>query len=151
MSKRIPPLKPCTSYLAGHQVHWIQALNTANRPQIAARTKHGLLLAVDGERLRVVLGTRTRVLANHDPDRLRALAGELPCAVSYNEQFAILRIGAHCFSVQSAARGALGPCPVDELTCTDAESLAQRTVTHGGFTVPGHAIRTRAAAAADRP
>lgn len=129
----VPPPRPCTSYAPGHTVHWIQALRSANDPSAAALTRRGRLVAVEGQRITLAFaGRRSAVLYNHDPQRLLAVAGTLPCPVTLNERFAILRIPPYCFSV---AREPLGPCPVDVLEETDLEGLAQRALTHGGFTV----------------
>jgi len=34
----------CTSYFAGHNVHWIQALHTANRPEVSAQSWRGQIV-----------------------------------------------------------------------------------------------------------
>lgn len=58
----------CTSYKAGHNVHWIQALHTANRPEVSAQSWRGQIVTVDGEVLTVRKpdGSLAR-FRNHDP------------------------------------------------------------------------------------
>lgn len=135
----VPLLKPCTSYAAGHTVHWIQALHTANKPDVAARTRGGTLIGVVGQELAVRFdAAEPDNFLNHDPPRLLAIAGRLPCAVTVNDKYAILRVGSFCFSVLPAARGPLVRCPTDDLLDESLGALAVRVATHGGFSVPVH-------------
>lgn len=135
---RIPSPKRCTSYAPGHTVHWIQALHTANKPEVARRTRQGTLIAVDGDELTIRFAGDAELerFRNHDPKRLLAAARRLPVTVSLNDRYCILRVGPYCFSVLKAARGPLGRCPVDDLVDDGPEALAERTLTHGGFSVP---------------
>lgn len=134
----IPSPKSCTSYAPGHTVHWIQALHTANKPEVARRTRRGTLVAVAGDELtiRFAADEEPERFRNHDPEQLLAVARRLPATVLLNDQYCILRVDVYCFSVRSAARGPLGRCPVDDLVDDSPEALAERTLTHGGFSVP---------------
>jgi hypothetical protein len=135
---RVPPLRRCTSYEAGHTVHWIQALHTANKPEVARRTRRGTLVAVDGDVLmiRFAVDAEPEGFRNHEPQRLLTIARRLPTAVSLNDRYCILLVDTYCFSVRPAARGPLGQCPVDDPVDSSPEALAERTRTHGGFSVP---------------
>lgn len=135
---RVPSVKRCTLYAAGHTVHWIQALHSANKPEVARRTRTGTLIAVDGEVLMISFGAdgEPERFRNHEPERLRAIARRLPTAVSLNDQYCLLRVGTYCFSVKQATSGPLGRCPVDDPPDSSPETLAERTRTHGGFSVP---------------
>ncbi len=99
-----------TSYAAGHTVHWIQALHTANKPEVARRTRKGTLTAVDGDLLTIRFpgGGVPERFHNHEPRRLLAIARRLPALVSLNDDYCILRVRTHCFSVRPAREGPLG-------------------------------------------
>lgn len=135
---RIPSPKRCTSYAPGHTIHWIQALHSANKPEVASRTRRGTLFALDGEVLTVEFGGggEPERFRNHDPRRLLAVARRLPASISLNDQYCILRVGSYCFSVRRAGDEPSSPCPLDELTVASPVSLADRVRTHGGFSVP---------------
>ncbi len=136
----VPPLQRCTSYAPGHTVHWIQALHTANKPEVARRTRKGALVAVDGDVLtiRFAADSEPERFRNHDPQRLLRITGALPAAVSLNDGYCILRVGTYCFSVLRAPAGRLGRCPVDDLVDDGPATLAQRT-----RTTPDSAFRCR--------
>ena len=111
--RAVPPANAagCTSYNPGHGVHWMQALHTATKPEVAARSWPGRLLEVSGEVLTVERSDGESVLfRNHDPERLRAVARRLPSSVLVNDKCAILRIGSYCFSVQRDEGRPLAPC-----------------------------------------
>lgn len=131
----VPPCRCCTSYAPGHTVHFIQALHTANKPEVARRTRKGALTGVDGEVLTVrIAGANVpEHFRNHDPARLLAIAGALPAEISHNAGYCILRVGSYCFSVRRAGEGPLDSCPVDEPADFSAEALADRALSHGGF------------------
>lgn len=125
----------CESYRAGHRVHWIQALHTANKPEVRHASWYGRVLELAGTRLLIervrssappprgrdglkIAGYQRRlqrrdnggdsvlVLENHDPERLARLVA-VGTAVEINDAYAIMRVGGHCFSV---TRGPLEPC-----------------------------------------
>ena len=135
---RVRRPRRCTSYAAGHTVHWIQALHPVNKPQVARRTRKGTLTAVDGDLLTIRFpgGGVPERFHNHEPRRLLAIARRLPAAVSLNDEYCILRVRTYCFSVRPARGGPLSPCPRDELTDSSPQSLADRLLSHGGFSVP---------------
>ncbi len=143
----VPPPGRCRSYAPGHSVHWIQALHSANKPAVARRTRQGVLTAVDGDVLSVCFGhvEEPEALRNHDPARLRAIAGPLPRAVSVNDEYCLLRVGPYCFSVHPAEDAPLGRCRYDDLVDGGPAALANRTHTHGGFSV------SRSSAGLERP
>lgn len=156
----------CTSYAPGHNVHWIQALHTVNKPEVAAESWHGRVLELSGTRLLVqpvepprptLPRTGGSKIAGHGKLRLRSPASGSPPAVSLehhdaerlawfvqgntsvlvNDQYAILRVGSYCFSVTT---GSLDPCPTDALPAAASEEhFAQRLRTHGGFSAPSNA------------
>lgn len=104
----------CTSYRAGHNVHWIQALHTANRPEVEARSWDGQLVSVEGETLTVRKSDGTVVrFRNHDPERLVAIVENTGDDVLVNDQYTILRVGSWCFSVARDGGQVLGRCPTD--------------------------------------
>jgi hypothetical protein len=128
----------CTSYFAGHNVHWIQALHTANRPEVSAQSWRGQIVTVDGEVLTVRKsdGSLTR-FRNHDPARLVAVVERTGVDVLINDQYAILRVGSFCFSVKADSGEPLGPCPTDQLPPNlTAEQIVARIRTHGGLSGP---------------
>jgi hypothetical protein len=133
----------CQSYYAGHNVHWIQALRTANRPEVWRESWVGDITEIEGGVIRVTRrGGRRYVFRNHDLERLVAInGGTRGGEVLVNEQFAILRIGTFCFSV---TQGQLSPCIGEEPPAdpSDAEAAALLE-THGGFTRPGNVSGTR--------
>jgi hypothetical protein len=105
----------CTSYAAGHNVHFIQALHTANHPEIAVQTWPGELLAIDGQVL--VVHKRDGGLVryrNHDPARLAAVRDAEGTEVWVNDQYSILRVGAFCFSLAHDRGEQLGACATDD-------------------------------------
>ena len=125
----------CTSYSAGHNVHWIQALHTANKSEVSVQSWRGQLDTVDGEVLTVRKpgGDLTR-FRNHDPARLVAVVERTGADVLINDEYAILRVGSLCFSVKADSGESLGPCPTDQqpANLTD-EQIVARLRTHGGF------------------
>ena len=128
----------CTSYFAGHNVHWIQALHTANKPEVSAQSWRGQIVTVDGEVLTVRKpGDNLTRFRNHDPARLVAVVERTGVDVLINDQYAILRVGSFCFSVKADSGEPLGPCPIDQpppnLT---TEQIVARVRTHGGFSGP---------------
>jgi hypothetical protein len=114
----LPDLNPfgCPSYASGHHVHWIQALHSANKSEVAAQTWSGQIIAVDGELLTVrkADGSLSR-FRNHDPARLVVILEHFGIDVTVNDQYAILRAGitrtgAFCISVRADSGEPLEPC-----------------------------------------
>ena len=128
----------CTAYFAGHNVHWIQALHTANKSDVSAQSWRGQILTVDGEVLTVrKQGDNLTRFRNHDPARLVAVVERTGVDVLINDQYAILRVGSFCFSVKADSGKPLGPCPTDQLSPNlTAEQIVARVRTHGGFSGP---------------
>ena len=132
----------CTSYRPGHNVHWIQALHSANKPEVAAQTWSGQIVTVEGEVLTVRKPDNSLILfRNHDPARLVIILEHMGAEITVNDQFAILRAGitpagSFGFSVQTDSGKPLGPCPTAQLPPNETgEQLAARIRTHSGFSV----------------
>jgi hypothetical protein len=128
----------CTACFAGHNVHWIQALHTANKSEVSAQSWRGQIVTVDGEVLTVrTPGDNLTRFRNHDPARLVAVVERTGVDVLINDQYAILRVGSFCFSVKADSGEPLGPCPTDQLSPNlTAEQIVARVRTHGGFSGP---------------
>ncbi len=125
----------CTSYRAGHNVHWIQALHTENKPEVSAQSWRGQIVTVDGELLTVRKpdGSFTR-FRHHDRVRLVVILERTGVEVLINDQYAILRAGPFCISVKAGRGEPLGPCPTDQPPPNmTAEQMVERVRTHGGF------------------
>jgi len=106
------PLLRCGYYWAGHEVHWIQALRSAN--DIDNRPLLGRLLDVgDDGTLTVEVGATIHRLWNHDPARLRSFVARNQDEVSYQPGWSALRTrasgGSYVFSVCQA--GTRRSCP----------------------------------------
>jgi hypothetical protein len=128
----------CQSYRPGHHIHWIQALHTANKPEISAKSWTGRILefAADGLTVEKPDGTSVRFL-NHHMDRLVALSGGLGSSVVVNDQYAILRCGSCCFSVAVDEGQRLATCIAERPPANPTdEQRAQLVETHGGFSAP---------------
>ena len=107
----IPAPKRCTSYHSGHTVHWIQALHTANKPEVAARTRSGTLRSISGEVIEIRLNDGDVVrYRNHETGRLSAVTGGTG-PVSVNDQYSVLRAGGFCFSVDRDTDSRCSPVP----------------------------------------
>jgi hypothetical protein len=129
----------CVSYHAGHNVHWIQALHSINKPEVAARSWTGRILGMDGDSLTVRKPDGDLVVfRNHDLERLAAIrVVEGSDTVVVNDQYAILRVGNYCFSVKRDTGRRLSRCISDPppRDPTDGQ-LAAQLDSHGGFSVP---------------
>jgi hypothetical protein len=133
-----PAPKRCTSYHSGHTVHWIQALHVANKPEVEARTRWGVIQSISGEVIEIRFDDGDVVrYRNHEMGRLSVVTGGSG-PVSVNDQYSLLRAGGFCFSVARDAGRPLQPCGTDEDAGTDPEALAERLHTHGGFSTPLH-------------
>ncbi|HEY8717123.1 hypothetical protein [Pengzhenrongella sp.] len=127
----------CTAYIAGHNVHWIQALHTSDKSEVSAQSWRGQLVTVDGEVLTVRKPEDHLIrFRNHDPARLVAVLERTGVDVLINDQYAILRVGSFCFSIKADSGEPLGPCPIDQLPPNlTAEQIVARVRTHGGFSL----------------
>lgn len=104
----------CTSYRSGHQVHWIQALHSTNKPEVSAQSWQGRVTSVDGQLITVVRDDGQVVrFRNHDPERLIAVLSVSSGEVVVNDEYAILYVSSRCFSVRRDKRRRLEPCPKD--------------------------------------
>jgi hypothetical protein len=129
----------CQLYVAGHTVHYIQALRSGKDPHTTGR-----LLGADGNMISVELDGQIVQFRNHDVNRLVGIIG-IEGTVRVCTRYSILKFDnaegtANCFSI-AAASDPWRPCDVTPLTNTTAEGLAERMDTHGGFLVPMDALR----------
>src|ERR1035437_8573155 len=84
----------CVSYGPGHNVHWIQALQSANNAAVSAKTWPGKVVTVDGEVVTVRKADDSLVSFRvHDPARLVVLLQRRGMGVTVNDQFCIMRTG----------------------------------------------------------
>jgi len=128
----------CHSYRAGHDVHWMQALNSINKPEYARLTWTGRIVVLDDLGIDVARpdGTVVRYL-NHHMKRLIALSGGVGSQVNVNDGWAILRCGSYTFSITVDEGQPLDGCVTEPPppNPTDAERAAL-VETHGGFSAP---------------
>jgi len=128
----------CHSYRAGHHVHWMQALNSINKPEHARLTWAGKIVALDNLGLDVARadGTIVRFL-NHHTERLIAVAGGVGSNVNVNDGWAILRCGGYTFSISEDLGQPLTDCvtesPPENPTDQKRAALIEG---HGGFSAP---------------
>lgn len=130
----------CHSYRAGHNVHWMQALNSINKPEYARLTWAGKIVALDDIGLDVERadGTIVRFL-NHHTERLIAVAGGLGSNVNVNDGWAILRCGGYTFSISEDLGQPLDRCVTDRPSADSTdEERAALIESHGGFSAPVH-------------
>lgn len=111
----VPPPKPCVLHSAGHTVHWIQVLHTANKPEVAKQTWRGTLLDVHGELISIERdGGLVHQYRNHEAPRLAAAVAAFGRRVRVNDGYSIMRVdfrtGAYCFSVLRDQGEPLAPC-----------------------------------------
>ena len=110
----------CNSYAPGHNVHWIQAVHSANHKAAAAQTWPGKVIAVDGEVVTVRKSDDSLILFRiHDPAQLVVILKRKGVKVTVNDQYAIMRAGitqagSSCISVQADKGEPLGPCKIGD-------------------------------------
>lgn len=111
----------CQSYAPGHNVHWIQALHSANHKAVAAQTWSGKVDTIEGEvvTVRKSDGSLAR-FRTHDPAVLVAIVERRGVKVTVNDQYCIMRAGftrngSTCLSVQADKGEPLGPCKIADL------------------------------------
>ena len=120
----------CTWYAPGHNVHWIQALHSANHTEVASQTWSGKVLTIDCEVVTVGKPDGSLVrFRTHDPAHLASIVKRGGAKVTVNDQYCIMRAsitrnGSTCISVQADKGEPLEPCHIGELppsaTATDA-------------------------------
>jgi len=128
----------CHSYRAGHHVHWMQALNSINKPDYARLTWTGRMVALDGLGIDVARPDDTIVrYLNHHMERLIALSGGVGSNVSVNDHWAILRCGSYTFSISEDLGQPLDGCVTDRPAASPTdEERAALIESHGGFRTP---------------
>ena len=111
----------CISYAPGHNVHWIQALRSANDEAVSAKTWPGKLVTVEGEVVTIRKPDDSLVRFRvHHPARLVRLLQHKNVGVTINDQFSIMRAGitrtgSTCISVKADKGEPLGPCHIGGL------------------------------------
>jgi hypothetical protein len=126
----IPAPKQCGSYRPGHEVHWIQAIRSA---EDSTPSRSGEVLGIAGEviEVRFADGDVARY-RHHDTARLRAELEALGPGVTVKARWSLL----HCDSLHSIALDTgqpLSPCPSQEPVGTDPDALLARLHSYGGF------------------
>jgi hypothetical protein len=126
--------RKCDLYIAGHTVHWIQAIRSHD---VANRRGH--LVAVEGNAITADFDGEYERYRNHDPQRLLEIIG-IGGTVIVCSRYSLLKSGGgYCFSIVDA-EDPWRPCDCKPLTSATPEALAERLETHGGFVVPGHLV-----------
>ena len=111
----------CQSYAPGHNVHWIQALHSANHKAVAAQTWSGKVLTIDGEVVTVGKPDGSLVrFRTHDSAHLASIVKRGGAKVTVNDQYCIMRAGitregSTCISVQADKGEPLEPCHIGDL------------------------------------
>lgn len=143
----------CTLYHAGHRVHWIQVVGAS----LPRDPRGGRIVAIAGGIITVDLGGETRRYRNHATRQLRALVTELGTEVVVDQPRSLLKVprpdegSLKCFSIVEVGKP-WHRCRFDQLTQFDPEALVKRSITHGGFSVPGQLLlEHRGGGAPSRP
>ncbi len=135
------PGAECTLYHAGHRVHLIQVISAS----LPRDPRGARIVSIAGGIITVDLDGEERRFRNHATRRLRALVEELGLDVVVDQPRALLKVplpDLKCFSIADAGKP-WHRCRFDQLTQFDSEALAKRSMTHGGFTVPGRLLTAR--------
>jgi hypothetical protein len=126
--------RKCQLYLAGHTVHYIQAIHSAGEVH-----REGSLVASNGNVITVDFGDELKRYRNHDVEPLVEIVG-IGGSVRICESYVILRFprggGNACFSIANVDEPWI-PCDHTPLKSISPEALADRLNSHGGFSVPG--------------
>ena len=131
----------CTLYHAGHRVHWIQVTGAS----LPRDPRGGRIVSIAGGIITVDINGEARCYRNHATRQLRAMVKELGTEVVVDAPRALLKVpvpdeGAlKCFSIVAVGKP-WHRCRFDQLTQFDPEALAKRSITHGGFSVPGQLL-----------
>ncbi len=133
-AEALPPPDPhdCTSWAAGHKVHWVQAMRAGREEGRALDERCTVVDPTDDGWFTVVItdtGERCRYW-HHDPDRALLLARSSGLAI--NRRWWIIR-PFHRGSDFVSVRMDRTRCRTDEPSGSPAKQLQ----THGGFTVTG--------------
>jgi hypothetical protein len=143
MSTSSPGIE-CALYHPGHRVHWIQVIGAS----LPRDPRGGRIVSIAGGIITVDLDGEERRFRNHTTRRLRALVEELGLDVVVDQPRALLKVplpdrgSLKCFSIADAGKP-WHRCRFDQLTQFDPEALAKRSITHGGFSVPGQLLLER--------
>ena len=126
--------RKCQLYLAGHTVHYIQAIHSVGEVH-----REGSLMASNCNVITVDFGDELKKYRNHEVERLVEIVG-IGGNVRICESYVILRFpqggGNACFSISEIDEPWI-PCDHTPLKSISPEALAERLNTHGGFLVPG--------------
>lgn len=145
----------CTLYLPGHQVHYIQALQSSREPR---RPRTGRVASVTRGIIKVEFPEDIRRYRNHLTRRLRAAVEQGGPQVLVDEGWSILLvphnsearlidgpelIGERGFEYAFCIVRAEDPwrrCRSDPLTQFGPASLEERVRTHGGYAMAGNTV-----------
>jgi hypothetical protein len=128
------PLFTCGLYLPGHDVHWIQGIQSAKDQMNLPKVGNVVEVRADGIFVVELDGQLSR-LWNHDPGRLERLVARNDGRVSYQPRWGLLRTpsseGDYCFCVARADGPKRKRCPSKQATGTPIDLLRQS----GGFSL----------------
>jgi hypothetical protein len=131
----------CTMYQPGHQVHWMQVIS-ASLPRHPRRAR---IVSITGALITIDVDRQERRFRNHATRELRSFVDELGPYVVLDEPRILLEVllsdheSQKCFSIVGAGKP-LHRCRFDQLTQFDPDSLARRSITDGGFSVPAQLV-----------
>jgi hypothetical protein len=131
----------CTLYHAGHRVHWIQVIGAS----LLRDPRGGRIVAIARGIITVDLDGEARCYRNHATRELRALVKELGAEVVVDQPRSLLKVPLpdrgtlKCFSIVEVGKP-WHRCRFDQLTQFDSEALFKRSITYGGFSVPGQLL-----------
>jgi hypothetical protein len=113
-----PRLRPevCALLAPGHRPHWIQALGSENKPEIAALTVTGRVVSLDGELIILDLPDGTAGFRNHNPDLMHRCLSDGGRQVRFNRHYRVLRwpaVPGPVFEVAPNEGFPLGRCLTD--------------------------------------
>ena len=136
----IPPTKPCTLYVPGHTVHFIQARRSCEEP---GEQEHGRIRAIQQGVIAFETATGIRTYRNHETACLRAILVAHGAEAILDGRWQLLKVphdgGSYYFCVAPAS-APWRRCRSDTPSKMDAAALADRALTHGGFLVPGRDV-----------
>ena len=127
-SRGSPPMPvDCVLFSAGHAVHWIPALRTANDPYWRRQAWPGRVVSLTGEVVVLDAGDRLIRYRNHDVPRIAAYVQRWGNeALLSTPRYPIMRLGGGgCFSVRLDTGTSLDLC-VSAAKAADADGWGRR-------------------------
>lgn len=128
-----PDTTGCQFYFGGHVVHWLPFKHSLDEPH-----QMGRLVAAADNLITVDFLPGRKRYRNHDVQRLVDTIG-LGATVAVCEKFAVLRSGGAAFSIGRADAPWI-ECDYTPLTAITLDALAERMLSHGGYSVPNEVI-----------